>query len=303
MKASDVVDMVSYAGDSPVFEDPSAVGLEYEDVTFTTADGVLLSGWFIPGGDNIVVQTHFGGLSSRSGYTPNGKGDNPPWPSSIHYLRHIRALVDAGYSVLAYDLRNHGLSAADPAGKLTSGVRESLDVLAAVRYAVSRPGMENAPVGLLSLCMGANATTYAYGAAEGLSTVPNVRALIVVQPMVTIDQLHGMGIDDDELIDAASELNQAQGGIDLRTSFLPAVSEINVPTMLVQNTNDPLLRRASIEQYFISLVVPKEMLWVDLAPARLAAYGYFADKPDDMVRFFDTHVDPQTSASSSDEVE
>jgi len=290
MDAARVVELVTYAGDSPVFENPSFYGLTYEDVTFTTDDGVVLSGWFIPGsGPEVIVQTHFGGISSRAGYTPDGKRDTPPWPRPIRYLRHVKVLVAAGYSVLAYDTRNHGESAADPAGKLTSGVREANDVIAAVRSVTERPGLADAPIGLLSLCMGANATTYAYGMAPGLADVANIRALIAIQPMLITDQLHAMGVSD-ELVDAANELNRGQGGADLRASFLPAVSRIDVPTMLVQNTNDPMLNRHSIDAYFERLNVDKEMKWVDLKPARLAAYDFFADDPSDMVRFFDAHI-------------
>lgn len=290
MDAEQAVNMVSYAGSSPVFEKPSDYGLDYEDVTLRTEDGVALSGWFLPGaGSGVIVQTHFGGVSSRAGYTPDGKGDTPPWPTAIHFLRHIEALVAEGYSVLAYDLRNHGDSGPDPRGKLTGGVREADDVLAAVRYVTGRPGLTDAPIGLLSLCMGSNATTYAFGSTPGLADVANIRALIAIQPMLTVDQLHYMGAPED-IIDPANELSRSQGGADLRASFLPAVSRINVPTMLVQNTNDPMLNRHSIDAYFDLLEVDKEMKWVDLKPARLAAYDHFANDPTDMSRFFGTHV-------------
>jgi hypothetical protein len=80
--------------------------------------------------------------------------------------------------------------------------------------------------------------------AHGLADVTNIRALIAIQPMLTTDQLQAMGVPDD-LVDPANELNRVQGGTDLRASFLPAVPRINVPTMLVQNTNDPMLNRHS----------------------------------------------------------
>lgn len=100
-----VLALVTKPGDSPVFQTPADYGLAFEDVVFASADGVALSGWLIRGaGDKVIVQTHFGVLSSRAGYTPEGKGLMKPWPTKIHYLRHIKALVEAGYSVLAYDM-------------------------------------------------------------------------------------------------------------------------------------------------------------------------------------------------------
>lgn len=285
-----VIALATKPRDAPVFETPAAYGLPFEDVTFTSADGVRLSGWLIRStGDKVIVQTHFGVLSSRAGYTPEGKGLLKPWPTRIHYLRHIKALVDSGYSVLAYDMRNHGESGADPHGKVTGGLREAADVIAAVRFIVDHPDFSGFPIGLLSLCMGANATTFAFGMEAGLSDIPNLAALIAVQPLLMVDQLHAMMIPD-LLIDPASKLNQEQGGTDLRASFMSAVPRINVPTLLVQNTNDPMANRDSIDRYFDLLEVEKEMLWLDLKKARLAAYDYFTNEPEKMIRFFAQHV-------------
>lgn len=63
-----------------------------------------------------------------------------------------------------------------------------------------------------------------------------------------------------------------------------------MPTLLVQNINDPMCNRDSIDLYFNLLEVEKEMLWVDLEKARLAAYDHFANHPTKMVEFFSRHV-------------
>ena len=265
-----IVALVSKPGDAPVFETPGAYGLSFEDVTFTSGDGVRLSGWLIGGAsDKVIVQTHFGVLSSRSGYTPEGKLLTRAWPKKIRFLRHIKALVEAGYSVLAYDMRNHGESGADPRGKVTGGLREAADVIAAVRYINNHPDFSGASIGLLSLCMGANATTFAFGMENGLADVPNLAALIAVQPLLMVDQIHAMKIPD-MLIDPASKLNQEK--------------------LLVQNRNDPMHNRESIERYFNLLYVEKEMTWLDLEKAQLAAYDYFANDPTEMLTFFGAHV-------------
>ena len=57
-------------GVAPIFDTPSDYGLEYDEVKFTAKDGVHLKGWLVKGGaDKIIVQSHFGIQSSRSGYT------------------------------------------------------------------------------------------------------------------------------------------------------------------------------------------------------------------------------------------
>ena len=104
-----ISDLMVKPGKSPVFETPDQFGLEYEDVTFPTKDGVTLSGWLIKGGtDKVIIQSHFGVQCSRCGYTQDGKGmfKNTLWTSDIHFLNHGKYLVDTGYSMPMYDLRS-----------------------------------------------------------------------------------------------------------------------------------------------------------------------------------------------------
>ena len=109
--------------------------LDYEDVEFETRDGVTLRGWLIKGGtDKVIIQTHFGVQCSRSGYTPKGKGMIKMWKEDISFLRQAKYLNERGYTVLMYDMRNHGESdLGDPLG--SPGDRnEAEDVIAAVDF-------------------------------------------------------------------------------------------------------------------------------------------------------------------------
>ena len=66
-----VSDMMIKPGKAPVFETPDKYGLEYEDVSFKTKDGVTLSGWIVKGNTDkvvtiiVVIQSHFGVQCSR----------------------------------------------------------------------------------------------------------------------------------------------------------------------------------------------------------------------------------------------
>ena len=179
-----ISDMMIKPGQSPVFNRPSDFGLDYQDVSFTTSDGVTLRGWLIDGGnDKVVVQTHFGVQCSRAGYTPNGKGFIKMWKEDISFLRQAKYLAENGYSVLMYDMRNHGDSDLGTCPWVSWGPEEAKDVLAAVNFVASHDDLKNASIGLLSICMGASATTYAYGMEGGLQAVPNIKAMIAVQPL------------------------------------------------------------------------------------------------------------------------
>ena len=68
-------------------------GLAYEDVTFSTADGVALSGWYVPSRNGAAVVLLHGAGSTRSAVLP-----------------HTVVLADDGFGVLLYDARGHGRS-------------------------------------------------------------------------------------------------------------------------------------------------------------------------------------------------
>ncbi len=113
---------------------PADLGLAYEDVRFTTDDGVTLSGWLIPAGREtrtaVVVLHGFGGhrLPELAAFVP--------WLQERHH-------------VLQFDFRGHGES--DP-GWVTLGSHERRDVAAAVRFVESR-GL--GPIALFGISMGA----------------------------------------------------------------------------------------------------------------------------------------------------
>jgi dipeptidyl aminopeptidase/acylaminoacyl peptidase len=113
---------------------PADLGLAYDEVRFTTDDGVTLSGWLVPAGREtrtaVIVLHGFGGhrLPELAAFVP--------WLADRHH-------------VLQFDFRGHGRS--DPA-LVTLGAVERRDVAAAVRFLESR-GL--GPIGLFGISMGA----------------------------------------------------------------------------------------------------------------------------------------------------
>jgi pimeloyl-ACP methyl ester carboxylesterase len=103
---------------------PADVGLAYEDVTIQSGD-LRLKGWWMPGAANTsaanasttVILVH--GHSSTMGKMVR------MWAPNLH---------QAGYSLLAFDLRNHGASPDAGLGYVTYGATEADDVAAAVAF-------------------------------------------------------------------------------------------------------------------------------------------------------------------------
>ena len=194
-----ISDLMVKPGKSPVFETPDEYGLEYEEVTFITKDNVILSGWIVKGRtDKVIIQSHFGVQCSRCGYTQEGKGifKNTLWTSDIHFLNQTKYLVEAGYSVLMYDLRSHGNSESADSPWITWGLEERKDVLAAVNFITNHEVYGDASIGLLSICMGAASTTFAYGMEEEIRAIDQIKTLIAVQPLTYDYFVKAMGVPD-----------------------------------------------------------------------------------------------------------
>jgi pimeloyl-ACP methyl ester carboxylesterase len=89
----------------------------WQEVRFSTADGVPLTGWYTPPGNGAAIVVAPGSGSSRSGA-----------------LAQAQVLADAGYGVLVYDPRGHGGSggsAMDLGWAGDADIRGAVDFLAA----------------------------------------------------------------------------------------------------------------------------------------------------------------------------
>ena len=122
----------------PVGSNPADFGLEYQDVSFPSRDGLTLRGWWLEGSDDspVIVVVH-------------GSGGNRADPAE-RMLGIVKDLVDHGYSVLTFDMRGHGESDGD---HISAGLYEKNDLLGAIDYIRGR-GVES-KIGILGFSMGA----------------------------------------------------------------------------------------------------------------------------------------------------
>ena len=288
-----IADMMVKPGKSPVFDNPKDFDLDYEDVTFTTEDGVKLSGWLIKGDlEKVIIQSHFGVQCSRSGFTVKGKGmmEKSLWNKDIHFLNQAKYLVDAGYSVLMYDFRNHGDSGKGTNPWVTWGPEEGKDVLAAVDYITKHPDYKNAEIGLFSICMGSSATAFAYALENSLASYKNIKAMVAVQPLTYREFVKAMGLPGFLLKGANKEI-QKRTKIDFdNNTFMPHVNKITVPTLVIQNKNDPMTNLNLVDEFFDKLTVEKKMIQPELEKKRAAAYDWIGKNPKEILEWFNRHI-------------
>jgi hypothetical protein len=287
-------DGFSWLRRAPVLHSPSEHGLEYEDVTFPARDGVPLEGWFIPapGSGKLIIANHPMGFS-RSGMPTQYEPWHADWAASgngfeVDLVPDYKILHDAGYNVLAYDLRNHGLSSAANGGVSTHGITEWRDVAGSLAYARTRPGTGDMTIGLFSRCMGAVATFAAM--TRSPAAFDGVRCLVSPQPVtpriIVERRLAVMGLGD--------RLDDFNTLIRLRTSVgleqrIPQewAKNVRVPTFLYQVRGDILTHPSDVQAMFDNVpVAEKKLQWIEGTTARWDGYLEFQRRPQPMLDWF-----------------
>src|ERR1700734_3715575 len=194
---------------APILHSPAEHGLDYQDVTFPALDGVPLEGWFIPaaGSDKLIIANHPMGFS-RAGIPAHLEPWKSIWALSgndieVNLVPDYKILHDAGYNVLAYDLRNFGLSGAANGGIASSGIFEARDVAGSLAYARGRQDTGGMTIGLFSRCLGCSSTFAAM--AQFPAAFDGVRCLVGPQPVtmktIVARRLAVLGVPADRIDD------------------------------------------------------------------------------------------------------
>ncbi|MEM7084450.1 MAG: hypothetical protein AAF465_17140 [Pseudomonadota bacterium] len=163
-------------------------------------------------------------------------------------------------------------------------------MIAAVDYVTGRQEFRNATIGLLSICMGAASTTYAYGLADSLQSRAQVKALVAVQPLLYRHFVKALGMPE-FLLRSGAKVSQTRLGFDIgKPNFIDDAAEVSVPTLLIQNKNDPWTDLSMVQDYYDALTVEKAQRMLDLEASRFAAYDYIGREPAVFADWFDQHL-------------
>jgi hypothetical protein len=250
-------DGFSWLRRAPVLHSPSEHGLVYEDVTFPASDGVPLEGWFIPapGSGTLIIANHPMGFS-RSGMPTHYEPWHADWAASgngfeVDLVPDYKILHDAGYNVLAYDLRNHGLSSAANGGVSTHGITEWRDIVGSLDYARTRPGAGDMTIGLFSRCM--LAVMGLGGRLDDFNTLVRLRTSVGLEQRVPQEWARN----------------------------------VRVPTFLYQVRGDILTHPCDVQAMFDNIpVAEKQLQWIEGTTARWDGYLEFQRRPQPMLDWF-----------------
>jgi len=280
---------------APIMHWPDEYGLDYEDVFFSSEDGVPLEGGFIPcPGSNKVVIANHPRWFNRAGLPSHLE----PWKSlgasagndfEVDFLPDYKILHEAGYNVLAYDMRNFGHSSAANGGIFSVGRYESRDIVGSLDYVRGRSDTRGMTIGLFSRCVGANATMFAMTRRPG--QFEDVRCMVSPQPLssgVALERaLERLGIP----ASCMADLNER---IRLQTSFtidqfspVPWARSVRIPTFLYQVRDDLYTRPSDIQAVYDNIPVSeKELCWIEGSTRRWDGYTFFQREPGQMLDWF-----------------
>lgn len=284
---------------SVLHKTPDDYGMtEWEDIFFPAEDGVPLEGWYIPakGGesDKLVIFNHALPMC-RAGFQGHF---GEPWSTydavEIDFVIQMKHLTDAGYNVLAYDIRNHGRSGASNNGVSGIGQIEWRDCVGVKKYVDKHPRLSKMKVGLYSQCMGGNSQYEAINRHPELFKNVSCLCSPMVVSMRAIYQAFSELQGVEQYLDLL-DFELLKAGAFLMDEMTPQLSAhgVKIPVLMVQVKDDAWTKNPEDAQKTFDLLgsKEKELLWIEGTTRRFKdGYNYFGRYPEKIIGFFDKYM-------------
>jgi hypothetical protein len=203
---------------------PAAIGLRFEAVTIAAADGVQLSGWWVPAAQPGLTLIHFHGNAGNIS----------------HRLELLEIFHQLGFSVLLFDYRGYGASEGS-AGE--EGVY--LDAGAVWRYVTERRGVAPQKIVLHGQSLGA-------AVAAWLAARQQPAALIVESGFTSVPELAA------DLYWWLPVRYLAR----LKFDTKEALGRVRCPVLVIHSRNDEIIPYGHAQRLFEAAPGPKRMLTI-----------------------------------------
>jgi uncharacterized protein len=255
-----VADQMFYAPEAKIYRTPQDEGLAFEPVQFNSADGTLLSGWFIPSttpAQGTVI--HFHGNTSNIS----------------NQYRAVSWLPKNGFNVFVFDYRGFGESRGRP-------TREGLyeDSVAALRYLKTRRDIDQTKIIVFGQSLGAALALRVVGNNhfDGIAGVAEESGFASYREVA---QAH-FGILGDWLVPDYDE------------PVIAAAKISPIPLLIIHGDHDSVVPYAQAQEIFAAAREPKE-LWTVAGGEHMAASLQFGQiyEPRLLQKFRDWVGSPQ----------
>ncbi len=257
-------------------EDPGDYGMEFDYVTTTSADGLALYGWFIPGSNGATIMIQHG--------SPGGRQDG---------LQEAQYLNRAGYSVLLGSFRAHDECEGEI---ITFGYYEIQDIEAWHQYLLGRDDIDPNKIALFGESMGGGTSiiyaaddpgiqALATGSAFGLTrevienfihfenpTIP--MWLVRILASFIVYWAESLGDMESEALDTAA-----------------VIADISpIPVIIIHGGNDDKIGPNIGRQLYEAAAEPKELVWFEEAGHVNFEEFYPEEYRHALVGFFDEYL-------------
>jgi len=224
--------------------DPSTQSINFENVEYTSKDGLTLPAWYMPvaGATNTVLLVHGRGASRHEG------------------MRYAKPLVGAGYNVLAIDMRHprqgEGIIS-------TMGFYERNDVIAALDYIKNRTPKNE--IGIMGFSMGAATSIAVMAEDHRIKTGVFNSGFANVTDVLTESAARMHSLPKYPLMPAVMSLFAFRSGVDTDLinpeSYIAKISPR--PVFIMHGTSDKTVGFTHGERLFSAAQAPKEFWAVE----------------------------------------
>ena len=269
-------------------DNPNNYGLNYEEISFPTEDGLTLRGWFIPAESPVQP------LPSQEKGAPDACatilfGHGYPFDKA-NILQHS-LFLHSRFNLLLFDFRYFGES---EGAYTTAGLLEIRDVNAAVEYVKGRNDVDPTRLGAMGFSLSASSFI--------LARHPDLRAIVADSPYASLEKVVQQqffflpGPTKWPFVALTRVYARLLLGLRLSDgSPSKAVEELNIPILLIHGDKDSQIPLEHAREIYAQANPNTTELWLVRGADHGFAHAMEGYQYEIRVReFFERHLCPET---------
>jgi dipeptidyl aminopeptidase/acylaminoacyl peptidase len=224
---------------------PADLGLNHEEITLKTTEGIPLSCWLIrPRGASRATILYLHGVSE----------------CKIAGLPAAQLLAEHGFNIFLYDARRHGESGG---AYCTYGFYEKHDPTTIINYLESRPDLRPGKIGAFGTSMGAAVALQAAALDHRIAAVVAESGFASLRTVFDDYQKRMIRLPWHYLRNIVIKRSELMAHFKANAvSPLDSVRQRHVPLLLVHGTADARIKTSYSEQLYAAASPPKELLLI-----------------------------------------
>lgn len=217
-----------------ISDTPARLGVGYQEITLTTADGLELAGWYTPASNGAVI------------LVAHGYGGARQAEKHAFFAR-------SGFGTVTWDFRAHGESEGEVC---TMGHQEAMDVEAALDFALSQPDLSK--VGALGESMGAAAII------QAAARRPEIAAMVADSSFAALEEEIEIVVPQAILRPFIRFFAEREAGLDIGDLRpIERIGEISPrPVFIIQGMADSAIPADSAQRLYDAAGEPRR-LWIE----------------------------------------